>query len=141
MLFRSPTTYFLRYGNFVRGFRSWVTELYLADEWNVLPNLQLYFGLRHSMVTAPTEVNNLNTSPYDTDANNFSPRFGFAYRGLGDWVFRGSYGISFGEIFPVTYSQIRYSPPRVRAVNLQNPILTDLLRGVDLNSLNQRAAL
>ena len=136
-----PTSYFLRFGNFQRGFRSWVTELYVADEWNVLPNLQLYFGLRHSMVTAPTEVNNLNTSPYGSDANNFSPRFGFAYRGLGDWVFRGSYNISFGEIFPVTYSQIRYSPPLVRAVNLQNPILTDLLRGVDLNSVNQRAAL
>lgn len=136
-----PTSYFLRFGNFQRGFRSWVTELYLADEWNVLPNLQLYFGLRHSMVTAPTEVNNLNTSPFDADANNFSPRFGFAYRGLGDWVFRGSYSIAFGEIFPVTYSQIRYSPPLVRAVSLQNPILTDLLRGVDLNSTNQRAAL
>lgn len=141
LLLGLPTSYFLRFGNFVRGFRSWVTELYVADEWNVLPNLQFYVGLRHSMVTAPTEVNSLNTSPYDTDANNFSPRFGFAYRGLGDWVFRGSYSIAFGEIFPVTYSQIRYSPPLVRAVNLSNPILTDLLRGVDLNSANQRSAL
>lgn len=136
-----PTTYFLRYGNFVRGFRSWVSEVYIADEWNVLPNLQFYFGLRHSMVTAPTEVNSLNTSPYDTDANNFSPRFGFAYRGLGDWVFRGSYGISFGDIFPVTYSQIRYSPPLVNAVLVQNPLLSDPLRGLDLTSIRQRSAL
>jgi len=141
LLLGQPTSYFVRTGNFHRGFRSWWTELYAADAWNVLPNLQFYIGLRHSMVTAPTEVNGLNHSPYDSDANNFGPRFGFAYRGLGDWVFRGSYSISFGEIFPVTYSQIRFNPPIVRAVNLPNPILTDPLGGIDITAATQRSSL
>jgi len=141
LLLGLPTSYFVRTGNFYRGFRSWWTELYVADEWNALPNLQFYIGLRHSMVTAPIEVNGLNQSPYHTDKNNFSPRFSFAYRGLGDWVVRGSYSISFGEIFPVTYSQIRFNPPIVRAVNLPNPILTNPLGGIDITSINQRSSL
>ncbi len=141
LLLGQATSYFVRIGNHYRGYRNWSTELYFADQWNVRPNLQIYIGLRHSLTTAPVEVNNLDRVPYDTDGNNFSPRFSFAYRAPRDWIARGSYSVQFGEIFPVTYSQIRFNPPIVQAVNLNNPYLADPLAGIDLSAVNPRASL
>src|SRR5262249_39354894 len=101
LLLGQPSNYTIRIGNHYRGFRDWSTETYFADQWNVRPNFLLYIGVHHSLTTTPTEVNNINSFPFDTDWNNFSPRFSFAYKGPKDWVARGSYAVSFGEIFPV----------------------------------------
>jgi len=141
LLLGEPTNYTIRIGNYYRGFRSWSTNMFFADQWNALPNLQLYFGLHHSMTTVPSEVNNLNSFPYGTDRNNFSPRFSFAFRGPKDWITRGSYAVSFGEIFPVTYSQIRYNAPGVLAFNVDNPSLTNPLAGIDLSAPDLRTSL
>jgi hypothetical protein len=140
LLLGQPTGYSVRVGNHYRGFRTWSTEVYLADEWNVTPDFQLYFGLRHSMTTVPVEVNGLNSFPFKTDRNNFGPSFSFAYRGPKDWVARGNYSISFGVIFPVTYSQIRYNAPGVIALSVNNPDLADPLRGIDVSVPNQRVS-
>jgi len=35
-------------------------------------------------------------APYDTDSNNFAPRFGFAYQAMSKLVVRGGYGIYYG---------------------------------------------
>ena len=74
--------------------------------------------------TKPTEVNNLNVIPYDSDWNNLAPAFGFAYRlakNLG--VVRGAYGTHFGEIFFVTYQQLRFSPPLYNKIVVTAPDL------------------
>jgi len=100
-------------GDVHRGFRLWEAQVYAGDNWRVSPRLNLQYGLRWQPVTRPTEVNKLNTIPYDSDWNNLTPNFGFAYRLPKRYgIFRGAYGTHFGDIFYVSYQQIRFSPPR-----------------------------
>ena len=91
-------------------------------------NLTLQFGMRYQPVTRPVEVNGKNTIPYPCDCNNVAPYAGLAYRLPGDWgVLRGAWGVQYGEIYPVTFQQVRFSPPLVHKVvvtapNLVNPL-------------------
>lgn len=124
------TEYSVAIGDVHRGFRNWELQFYAGDTWQVNQRLTLNAALRYQPTTRPVEVNKLNTIPYDSDWNNVAPSFGFAYRmpqRLG--VVRANYGVHFGEIFPVTYQQVRFSPPAnrrlaVRAPNLINPLAT-----------------
>ena len=121
----TPSVYRVAIGNIHRGFRNWAMQYYVGDKWKVSDSLTLDLGLRYEPVTSPREVMDLTTVPYDCDCNNLAPRFGFAYR-LGRFgVWRGSYGIHYGQIFDVTYGQSRFSPPRNLNITLQAP---DLIR-------------
>ena len=124
----TPTQHIVSIGDVHRGFRIWDAQIYAGDQWRVNPRLNLQYGLRWQPSTRPTEVNGLNLIPYDGDWNNFAPSFGFAYRlakNLG--VFRGAYGAHFGEIFFVTYQQIRFSPPLNNKIVVTAPDLLDPL--------------
>ncbi len=125
-----PTRLLKTVGSFHRGFRQWTTQFYISDTWKPLPDLSLNVGLRYEAVTAPLEVNEFETLPYSCDCNNFAPRFGFAYR-LGDrWgTLRGAYGLSYGEIYPVTYSQFRINAPNVVRLVVLQPKLVDIISG------------
>jgi hypothetical protein len=123
-----PSQYIGSIGDVHRGFRLWETQLYAGDRFQVNPRLNLLYSLRWQPTTKPTEVNNLNQIPYDSDWNNLAPTFGFAYRlakNLG--VVRGAYGVHFGEIFFVTYQQIRFSPPLNHKIVVTAPNLIDPL--------------
>lgn len=99
-------------GNVYRHFRQWEGQVYGGDSWQLSPRLTLQLGLRWQPIARPIERDGLNVIPYDNDWNNFAPTLGFAYRmpkKLG--VFRGAYGTHYGEIFFVSYQQIRFSPP------------------------------
>ena len=125
-----PTRLLKTVGSFHRGFRQWANQFYVADTWKASADLTLNFGLRYELVTTPQEVNGFETLPYSCDCNNFAPRFGFAYR-LGDrWgTLRGAYGISYGEIYPVTYSQYRINAPNVVRLVVLQPRLVDIISG------------
>ena len=125
-----PTRLLKTVGSFHRGFRQWSTQFFIADTWKVRPDLSLNFGLRYELVTAPVEVNGFETLPYSCDCNNFAPRFGFAYN-VGDRLgtLRGAYGISYGEIYPVTYSQYRINAPNVVRLVVLQPRLVDIISG------------
>lgn len=131
LLMGTPTSYEVSIGNMYRGFRNWQLNSFFADQWNVHPRLQIYFGLRHSLNTAPVEVNHLNTLPFGADWNNFSPRFSIAVRGPHDWMMRAAYTISYGQLLPVTYGQIRYNSPSSYII-VSDPDLADPLDDVDL---------
>ena len=124
----TPTQHIISIGNVRRGFRNWDMQFYAGDNWKALPNFTLQYGLRYQPVTRPVEVNGLNKIPYDCDCNNLAPQFGFAYRFRGrGGVLRSAYGLHYGEIFPVTFQQVRFSPPGsvkivVPAPNLVNPL-------------------
>lgn len=99
-------------GDVYRHFRQSEYQLFAGDSWRATPRLTINYGLRWQPVTKPIEINRLNEIPYDSDWNNFAPTLGFAWRlkkNLG--VVRASYGTHFGEIYFVTYQQIRFSPP------------------------------
>jgi hypothetical protein len=133
LLLGLPAWYEVTLGSLTRGFRNLDASLFIADQWKVTPSLQVYYGLRYSPVTAPKEVNGLNAPPYGCDCNNFSPRFSIAYRLPKDWLLRTSYTVSFGEIYPVTYGQVRLNAPLAHRIQLQNPDLLNPLGAVDLN--------
>jgi len=123
----APTQYIIALGDVHRGFRNWEPHAFLGDTWKATTNLTLTAGLRFQPVTTPTEVNGRNTIPYPCDCNNLAPSFGLAYRTRWGSVLRANYGLHFGEIFPVTFQQVRLSPPgstkfAVPAASLINPL-------------------
>ena len=135
-----PTRYSGAAGNVHRGFRFWNLQFYAGDEWRVRPNLTLNYGLRYQPVTRPLEVNNLTSIPYNCDCNNFAPRFGFAYRLPGSWgLVRGAYGLHFGEVFPVTFQQLRFNPPLNIKFEIHSPGLVNPLAGLGPSDLDPGA--
>ncbi len=124
----TPSQHIISIGHVHRGFRNWDLQFHANDEWQVAPNFTLSVGLRYAPVTRPIEVDGWNVVPYDCDCNNVAPRFGFAWRlGEGRGVIRGAYGLQYGEIFPVTYGQIRFSPPGSVKIAVPAPDLLDPL--------------
>ena len=125
-----PTRLLKTVGSFHRGFRQWANQFFVSDTWKAGANLTLNFGLRYELVTTPQEVDEFETLPYGCDCNNFAPRFGFAYRLPDQWgTLRGAYGISYGEIYPVTYSQYRINAPNVVRLVVLAPKLVDIISG------------
>lgn len=125
-------------GELSRGYRNWTVNGYVADKWKIHPRLQIYYGLRYTADTKPIEVQQRETIPYGTDANNFSPRLSLAWQVGRGWVARAMYTTTFGQILPVTYQQIRNNPPNVLYVMVPDPYLADPLRGLDLRGPNVR---
>ncbi len=131
LLWGSPSRYEQTLGSLYRGFRNTDVNFFLNDRYNVAPGLDLTLGLRYEFAGAPVEVNSLTEFPYQSDANNLAPRFGFAYR-AGETVLRGGYGIAFGRIFPATLQWARFNPPSVIRVSVQSPDILDPLKGLEL---------
>ncbi len=136
----TPSIYEVTVGELARGFRNWTVNAFFADKWKLTPRLQVYYGLRYNAETAPVEVNSLSQIPYGCDCNNLSPRFSIAYRLRGEWVLRTSYTVSFGQILPVTYQQVRNNAPLVHYFTVQNADLLNPLRGINLNDPNVRTS-
>lgn len=123
-----PSRFSVGLGDVNRGFRQWAMQFFAGDTWQATRNLSLSYGLRLQPVTAPVEADGRNTVPYGCSCGAFSPRFGFARRLPGRWgLLRGAYGLHYGEIFPVTFQQVRFNPPGVQKIELHGPSLTDPL--------------
>ena len=126
-----PSQFIVSIGNVHRGFRNWDMNFYVGDVWKAGSNLTLDFGLRYEPSPSPYEVNGLNVIPYDCDCNNFAPQFGLAYQLPGRWgVTRAGYGLQYGQIFPVTFQQVRFSPPGSVKIVVMAPDLSDPMRGL-----------
>ena len=135
-----PSQYQQAVGEISRGFRTWDQAFYAGDKWQVSSDLTLMLGLRYQPAFAPSEVNHRSRIPFDCDCNNFAPRLGFAYRlGGNRGVLRGAYGLHYGEIFPVTYSQARFNPPGNINVVITAPKLVDPLSGLGPGDLDPTA--
>ncbi|MBS1827588.1 MAG: TonB-dependent receptor [Acidobacteria bacterium] len=107
--------------------------LFLQDDWKLTSRLTLNYGLRWEMDTPRTEKDNKQTGvnlfalnpisgtpgiityagrdgvgrhAHAFDKNNIGPRFGFAYRPIGDkLVLRGGYGLMYGPIYDDSISR------------------------------------
>ncbi len=127
-----PTQHIVSLGNVTRGFRNWDMQFYAGDTWKARPGLTLHYGIRFQPVTRPVEVNGFNTIPYDCDCNNLAPYLGLAYTLPGAWgVLRANYGVQYGEIYPVTFQQVRYTPPWNHKIVVLAPSLTDPLASME----------
>ncbi len=127
----TPTQHIISIGNVHRGFRNWDMQFYAADNWKLRRDFTLQYGLRYQPAPTPYEANGLNVIPYDCDCNNIAPQFGFAYGLPGKWgVLRTAYGLHYGEIFPVTFQQVRFSPPGSVKIVVTAPSLVNPLEGL-----------
>jgi hypothetical protein len=124
----TPTQHIVSVGDVHRGFRNWDMQYFAGTAWRVRPDVQINAALRWQPVTRPFEVKGRNQVPYSSDLNNLAPQFGIAWSPR-SWAgtLRAAYGLHYGEIFPVTFSQIRLSPPGsvklvVTAPSLINPL-------------------
>ena len=140
MLLGNPDQYEITTGPLNRGFRNVEANAFVADQWKLGSRLQIYYGLRYNLVSTPVEVNGLNQLPYGCDCNNFSPRFSIAWRGPGGWTVRTGYTVSFGQVFQVTYGQVRFNPPLVHRLQVMGPDLDSILLGMNANDPNSRQA-
>ena len=121
--------------NAERHFRSGSYGLFFQDDWKVRPNFTLNMGLRYEYFGVLKEQNdqvaNFFFGPggglvgsrvdpvsqlYNSDKNNFAPRFGFAYSPKyfnlqEDLVIRGGFGVAYNRIPEVVFSNTRGNPP------------------------------
>jgi trimeric autotransporter adhesin len=116
-------------------------NVFIRDDWRILPNLTVLYGLRYDYFSPYVEINNrLSTLDYNSDfsdvlpvfpgsiggvsgtnyprslinpdRNNFAPHLGFAWQAAKDTVVRSSYGINYGVGQYDTFIQnLAYQPP------------------------------
>ena len=125
--------------------RFYQLDFFGQDEWRILDNLALSFGLRYEYNTPPREVNGRientfndpslsiipglaqfiagRTQIFDPDRNNFAPRVGLAFSPhlFGrdkTTVFRGGYGLFYDQILGAVVSQSRNVYPTYLTVDL-----------------------
>ena len=137
-----PQSSSLRYGSDSNYFRSWATSWYVQDDYRISRGLSFNLGLRYEYFAPYTELYghlaNLDLSPGFTaaavvtpgeigpysgklptslirpDTNNYSPRFGFAWRPSqkNSIVLRGGYSIFYsGSPYAQIVTQLASQPP------------------------------
>lgn len=136
-------------------------NFFASDDWRVTPRLSLSFGLRYEYNTPVRELNQrientfsdpaLSLAPalrqfidgrtaiYDSDRNNFGPRFGLAYspKLFGPeklTVIRGGFGLFYDQILGAVASQSRNVYPTFLTLNFGG--LNALAGEVPLNFFN-----
>ncbi|MGD9564378.1 MAG: TonB-dependent receptor [Pyrinomonadaceae bacterium] len=122
-------------------------DFFAQDNWRPTQNLTLNFGLRYELNTSPKEADRKiedtfpttlpsylsglgqfiggRTDIFDTDRNNFAPRFGIAYAPTDRTVIRGGFGVYFDQILGAVVSQSRNVFPTYTNVNFGGGLLAD----------------
>jgi hypothetical protein len=127
-----PSQHLISIGDIHRGFRHWEADAWIYGRWRPSAALSTYFGMRYAPTGKPGEVYNRNTILYDADLNNVAPSGGIAWKPGRRWgALRVGGGVHFGEIYPVTYQQVRFSPPGSVKIVIMAPSLINPLQGAD----------
>src|SRR5262249_32893181 len=144
-----PQSSSLQLGAKSNYFRSWSINWFVQDDWRVKPNLSFNLGLRYeyfspytelfgrmanldlnSTITAVAVVTPGHSGPYSgdlptslvrPDTNNYSPRFGFAWKPSAKrpLMFRGGYSIFFnGAAYGGFASRMASQPPFIQTASL-----------------------
>ena len=166
LLANIPSQVNASFGNGEYTARMWELGLFVQDDWRISSRLTLNLGLRYdyfshmiaeednnsgSFLTNPNGLldRNFNVgplrpkdNPYESDAMNFGPRFGFAYNvgGNGKTVIRGGTGFIFspqviGNMWNLVGAKdvpkrIIFSRQEAIALGLKYPLYNDDLRKV-----------
>ena len=108
--YRGYSSYTQGFGTSAFAFNTFDDAFFIQDEWRPMRRLTLTFGMRYEYEALPNpQIPNpllAATKSFPSDANNYGPRFGFAWDPLGDGktAFRGGYGIFYGRISNSTIS-------------------------------------
>jgi hypothetical protein len=124
-------------GEFDRDWRFWLIGGYVQDELAITPRLTLNAGVRYEVMTMPSEIEGRDSALVDlmdttlvegrlyeeTDKNNISPRFGFAWDITGDGLtaLRGGYGMYFNTNSSQNLIVTVTNPPSTPRVVFPNP--------------------
>jgi hypothetical protein len=154
-----PTTSRIGIGGSREYLRNIASYFYVMDDWRVNSRLTLNLGLRYEYNTPWIELQDrlagfsvgqdlkltpliagregVRRSIIEPDRNNWAPRFGFAFRPLGNerTVVRGGYGIFYSQHITNAQFLLRLNPPFVierllnaspteRVLSLQYPFPT-----------------
>ena len=128
-------------------------DFYLQDEWRVTPRLTLNLGFRYELHLPWVETRDgwanfdIDTDPSKaalvaaqpgsrysratirTDANNWGPRFGFAYSPTSRTVIRGGYGVYFANYEPFGGAEyLETNPPFLYRAVISTDRVTPTLR-------------
>jgi hypothetical protein len=115
-------------------------SLFVQDDWHLTRRLTLNIGLRYEVHGAPVDLPGYmmnfnpakkdyeyppftrNTPIYNTDRNNFTPRFGFAFRPFSNdrTVIRGGYGIYENMNNYDEFLFLPYNPPFGNVLTFQS---------------------
>ena len=124
----------------VGQFRGWNVAGYLQDDWKMTSKFTLNLGLRYDFNNPPVDKNghsalyNLRLNKpipgsWDTNYNDWGPRFGFAWNAMNKLVIRGGYGIYYA---PIIYNGLQYellwAPQFVvqtKSLDIANPVNTE----------------
>ena len=146
-----PTTGSIRYGNPDKYFRGAGYNLFVNDDWRINGKLSVVLGLRWDYGTPMTELYNRlvnldiapgfaavapvepgQAAPYSgalpaalihPDRDNFSPRFGFAWRPgtKRSTVVRGGYGVYYNtSVYNMIASNMAQQPPFAQSLSVSN---------------------
>lgn len=125
-------------GDYDRGYDSWDMSFYLQDDWKISPRLTLNLGARYEIQFSPRvyglkdgtdgfaafEPVSGNFVDWQTDKNNVSPVFGFAWdpTGKGNTSIRGGYRLAYDRIV-LDYYDIggALQPPFINSYSVQLP--------------------
>lgn len=140
-----PATSSIRYGNPDKYFRGSGYDAFVNDDWRINSKFSLVFGLRWDYAPPLTELYsrlvNLDVSALFTsavpvlpgqsadlptalihpDRNNFSPRFGFAWRPSSEHslVIRGGYGVYYNtSIYGMIAANMAQQPPFAQVLSV-----------------------
>ncbi len=124
-------------GQFDRYWRFWLLGGYVQDEISLSDRLSVNAGLRYEIMTMPSDINGRDSALINltdrtattgelyeaSDANNFSPRVGFAWSVTGDGLtsLRGGYGMYFNTNSSQNLIVTVTNPPATPRVVFPNP--------------------
>lgn len=117
-----PLSYSLNTGDPRLDLRTWELGLYAQDDWRLIEGLTLNLGIRYEYYAVARDKYGRLGFLSHPDANNFAPRFGFAWDlGARRVVLRGGYGVYYNPFVLNMVGDTRFAPPLVYSYTVANP--------------------
>ncbi len=113
-----------------------LSGVYIQDDWRPHPDLTLNLGLRYDYESAKTEaLRDVTGQPgpgIGGDKNNVAPRVGVVWApgGSTTQAFHAGAGIYYDQVILNILGNVRFTPPKVIGVLIQNPSFPDATSGL-----------